>query len=136
MSVDPLSILCVLIGTLIVAARSPMILAPMATLRFFNRILSTDARIRGITILGTPLVVALIALPLGEGEMAGVLRFFGCVWAAATLWLLAAPGSYRRLARGVLDFLESSVDEAIVRMIGVVSVAIGIALIYFGIYVA
>ena len=133
---DPLSILCVLIGTLIIATRGPMIIAPTATLRFFNKLLSTDARIRGIAALLTPLAVALIALPLGEGRMAGILRVFGWLWAAATLWLLAAPNSYRHLAVGVLGFFESSVDEAIVRMIGIVAVAIGIVLIYFGIYVA
>ncbi len=133
---DPLSILCVLIGALIIAGRGPMIFAPAATLRFTNTLLSTDARIRGIAVVLTPLAVALIALPLGEGEVAGILRFFGWVWAAAALWLLAAPGSYRRFAGGVVSYFESSVDEAVVRMIGVVAVAIGVALIYFGLYVA
>ncbi len=44
--------------------------------------------------------------------------------------------SYRRIAGGVLGYFESSVDETIIRMIGAAVVAIGIALIYFGIYVA
>ncbi len=133
---DPLSILCVLIGALIIAGRGPMIFAPAATLRFTKTLLSTDARIRGIALVLAPLAVALIALPLGEGEVAGILRFFGWLWAAAALWLLAAPGSYRRFASGVVSYFESSVDEAVVRMIGVVAVAIGVALIYFGLYVA
>jgi uncharacterized protein YjeT (DUF2065 family) len=134
--VDPLSTLCVLIGALIIAGRGPMIFAPAATLRFANTLLSTDARIRGIAVVLTPLAVALIALPLGEGEVAGILGLFGWLWAAAALWLLAAPGSYRRIAGGVVSYFESSVDEAVVRMIGVVAVAIGVALIYFGLYVA
>ena len=81
-----------------------------------------------------PLAVALIALLPGDGQPAGLLRALGWLWAAATLWLLAAPGSYRRLASGVLHFFESAVDEAVVRIIGVVAVAIGIGLIYFGVY--
>ena len=130
---DPLSILCVLIGTLIVATRGPLILAPTATLRFFKGLLSTNARIRLIAIVGAPMAVALITLPLGNGVVAGILRVFGWVWATATLWLLTSPDSYRRVSGGLLGFIESSVPEAILRMIGVVAVAIGIALIYFGV---
>ena len=81
------------------------------------------------------LAAALIALPLGEDTSVEILRALGWIWAAVTLWLLFAPGSYRRFARGVLDFFESSMDEAIVRIFGLVAVAIGVALIYFGVYV-
>jgi hypothetical protein len=133
--VDPLSTLCVLIGALIIAGRGPIIFAPAATLRFANTLLSADARIRGIAVVLMPLAVALIALPLGEGG-AGILRFSGWLWAAAALWLLAAPGSYRRFAGGVVSYFDSSVDEAVVRMIGVLAGAIGVALIYLGLYVA
>ncbi len=68
--------------------------------------------------------------------MAGIFRVLGWLWAAVSLWLLAAPDSYRRLAGGTLNYFESSVDEAVVRFIGVVAVAFGLALIYFGLYVA
>jgi uncharacterized protein YjeT (DUF2065 family) len=105
-------------------------------LRFAKTLLSTDARIVESLSCRRPLAVALIALLLGEGEVAGILGLFGWLWAAAALWLLAAPGSYRRIAGGVVSYFESSVDEAVVRMIGVVAVAIGVALIYFGLYVA
>ncbi len=133
---DPLSTLCVLIGALIIAGRGPMIFAPAATLRFSITLVSTDARIRGGAVVLTGLAVASIALPLGEGEVAGILRFFGWVWAATALWMLAAPSSFRYLVGGVIGYFENSVDKATVRMIGVVSVALGVALIYFGIYVA
>ena len=132
---DPLSALSVLIGALIVVTRGPMIFAPATTLRFYNKLISTNARIRGVTVVIAPLVVALIGLPLGEGQVAGILRILGWVWAAAVVWLLAAPDSYRQFAGVFLDILESS-DDAIVRMVGVVAVALGVALIYFGLYVA
>ncbi len=132
---DPLSILCVLIGALIIVGRGPLIFAPTATLRFVNKLVSTDARTRGIAIVLAPLAVALIALPLGEGAVAGILVALGWLWAASTLWMLAAPGSFRLFTSGMISFFESSVDEAIVRMIGVASVAVGVALIYFGLYV-
>lgn len=133
---DPFSGLCVLIGTLIIASRGPMIFAPTATLRFFRRLLSTDARIRGTGVALAPLAAATIALPHGEGEVAGILRVLGWLWAGASLWLLVAPSSYRSFVGNVLGYFESSVDDVVIRMLGVGAVAIGAALIYFGIYVA
>jgi uncharacterized protein YjeT (DUF2065 family) len=133
--VDALSVLCILLGVLIIVTRGPMIVAPRATLRFYERLLSTDARVRGIGLVIGPLAVALVAFTSGEEGAAGILRALGWLSAAATLWLLAVPSSYRRLAQGVLDFFESSVDPAIVRIIGLLAVAIGVALIYVGIYV-
>jgi hypothetical protein len=134
--VDTLSILSVLIGALFIAVRGPLLFAPNATLRFYYKFLSTNSRIRITGIAIAPIGLALIGLPLGSSKVAEILFAVGWLWAAATLWLVVAPGSYQRFAVGVLDFLESSVDEAIVRMMGAVAVAIGIALIYFGIYVA
>ncbi len=132
---EPLSMLCVLIGILIIAVRAPMVFAPSATLRFFDRLISTDTGIRGIGLVIAPLALALVVLARGEGSAARILYALGWIYAAATLWLLAAPGSYRRLARGVLGYFESSVDMAIVRILGLAAVAIGVALIYVGIYV-
>ena len=133
--VDPPSILCVFLGLLFIAGRGPIIFAPRATLRFFDRLISTDAGIRGIGAVLAPLAVALIVIPLGEGAVAGILHALGWLWAAGTLLLLAAPDSYRRIARGVLGYFESSVGEATARVLGLVAVAIGIGLIYYGLYV-
>ncbi len=129
---DRLSILYILIGIVIIAFRAPQIFAPSATLRFFDRLISTDAGVRGIGLVMAPLAVALVALARGEGLGAGILQALGWVFAAATLWLLAAPDSYRRLAHGVLDVFD---DPAIVRIIGLVAVAIGVAMICLGICV-
>ncbi len=132
---DPLSILCILVGILIIAFRAPLIFAPSATLRLFGRLISTDAGIRGVGLVIAPLAVALVVLARGERPAVGILQALGWLFAAAILWLLAAPSSYRRLARGVLGYFESSVDAAIVRIIGLVAVSIGGAMIYVGIYV-
>ena len=113
-----------------------MIWAPKAALRFSKKVLSTDARIRGLAVVMTTLAVAVIALPLGGGTVAEVLRVVGWAWAAAALCGLASPGLFRRFTGGVIDYFESSVDEVVVRLIGILSVAIGVGLIYFGIYVA
>jgi uncharacterized protein YjeT (DUF2065 family) len=133
--VDYLSILCILIGTLIIVTRGPLILAPRAMLRVIRGLIATDARLRGIGLVLVALAAAPLLLPLGEGVVAGGLYALGWLFAVASLWLLTAPGSYRLVAQGVLDYVDSSVDEAIVRILGFVSVAIGFALVYVGIYV-
>jgi uncharacterized protein YjeT (DUF2065 family) len=130
--VDPLSTLYILIGVLIIAVRAPMIFAPSATVGFFNRLISRDAGVRGIGLVIAPLAVALVVFARGEGPAAGISRALGGLFSAASLWLLAAPASYRRLARGVLDVLD---DPAIVRLIGLAAVALGVGMIYLGLYV-
>lgn len=132
---ETLSILCVLVGVLTIVFRAPLIFAPRATLRFFDRLVSTDRGVRGIALGVAPLALALVVLPPGQGSTAVFLRVLGWLFAAVTLWLLAAPGSYRSFSRGLLDAFEHSLDLAIVRIIGLVAVALGAALIYFGIYV-
>ena len=71
---DPLSTLCVLLGTLIIAGRAPMVFAPAAALQFNKKLLSTDARTRGFAVVLTPLATAAIALPLGEGAHPAIAR--------------------------------------------------------------
>jgi hypothetical protein len=130
--VDPSSTLSVLIGALIIATRGPLIFVPAATLRFYDKLIATHGRIRALAVVIAPLALALIALPLGEGRMAEMLRIVGWLFAAAVLWLVAAPGSYRTVARGFLEVFESA-DEAIVRILGVLAVMIGLAFINAGI---
>jgi len=133
--VDYLSILCILIGALIIATRGPLIFAPRAMLHVIRGLIATDARLRGIGLVLAVLAAAPLLLPLGEGAVAGGLYALGWLLAFASLWLLIAPGSYRLVAQGVLDYVDSSVDGAIVRILGFVAVAIGFALVYVGIYV-
>lgn len=132
---DPVSILCILVGVLVIVGRGPLVFAPQATIRFYERMLSTDARVRAIGVPIGLLAAALLVLPPGEGTAAGLLRLLGWIFAVATVWLLVAPGSYRRLAQGVLEFAAQSVDSAVVRGLGLFGVAIGFALIYAGLFV-
>ena len=44
---DSLSIICIAVGILVIVCRGPLIFAPSATLRFYDRwLLSTNARFR------------------------------------------------------------------------------------------
>ena len=132
---DPVSILCILLGLLVIVGRGPLLFAPQATLRFYERLLATDARVRVFGVVFGLLAVALLVPVPGEGTAAGLLRALGWIFAAGTVWLLAAPGSYRLVAQGVLEFAEGSVDSAVVRGVGILAVGIGLALIYAGLFV-
>ena len=71
---DRFSILSVLVGSLIIVFRAPMIFAPVATIRFFKRPLSADSRVRRVGIEMAPLAAALRALPAGEATVVGSWR--------------------------------------------------------------
>jgi hypothetical protein len=130
---DTISTLYVLLGVLIIATRGPMIFVPQATLRVLRRLVATDARVRVIGLLVVPLAAAAIQVPPGRPG-AEVLRVLGWIWAGAALWIVLAPGSYRWVTLGVVDFFDSSPGTSDMRMIGVLAVALGAGLIYFGIY--
>jgi hypothetical protein len=111
-----------------------MLIAPAWTTRSIHKLVETDGRIRAIALIAGPLAFASITLPLGHGDAAGVLRFFGWMWAAATVWLLVMPGSYRDLVRAFLRFFESS-GELSMRVSGLIAVGIGVWLVDYGLSV-
>jgi len=88
--VSDVSILCVLVGSLFIVARGPLVVAPRATLRVFRRLLATKARVRTFAIALVPLAAALILPSLGDGTAAEVLHALGWIYLAAILWLLLA----------------------------------------------
>ena len=49
-----------------------------------------------------PLAAALVIFAGGDRPLAETLRGLGYLFAAAAVWLVAAPGSYRRLARSAM----------------------------------
>jgi len=130
--VNSLSILYILIGSLVVAARAPMVIAPRATLRWYDGLISTDSRVRWIGVGFAPLALAMVVLPGGGSRSADVMIALGCAFGVATAWLLLAPATYRRIAHGVVGFLESSVDQMILRLAGLLAVVVGVWMISLG----
>ena len=55
--------------------------------------------------------------------------------AAEALWLLVLPDSVRRFVRAILSFFEGSGGDAVLRVIGFLTVVLGAALIYVGVFV-
>ena len=133
---DSLSIMCIVLGTLTIVSRGPLIFAPSVTLRSYDRlIISTNARFRAFGVVIATLAMALLFLSFGEGALAGFLHAVGWVVAAMALLMLVVPNVSRRLLSAMFDYLENSVDDAIVRILGLLAVVVGAVLIYVGVYV-
>jgi small neutral amino acid transporter SnatA (MarC family) len=131
--VEPVSILSIVIGALTIAVRGPLAIAPAATLRVYTRLTTSRSLTRVMALAFAPLAVAIFALPLGRGALADFLRLFGLFFVSGCLWLLISPGTYTLFANAVIDFAEDSTDDAIIRLIGIMATAIGVAMIYWGI---
>jgi len=132
-----LSIFCIAMGIFILVSRAPLIFAPSASLRLGSRlILATPVRLRLFGIfVPLPIGLALLTLPFGEGSLAHWLDGFG--WLLMLVWavLMSFPAFVQRRGQAIFDFIENSVDDAVLRLLGVFGVAVGAVLIYVGIYV-
>ena len=134
MMVNTVGIVSIVLGTLVVCGRGLLFVAPVATLRWFERLISSDGRMRTagafFVLLGAVMAWA------GNSEdsgLAGVLLFLGLAFiAASTLLLVLFPGAYRALAS---QFLPSEPSGRLVgwRIRGLVGAIVGVLLIYFGV---
>ena len=133
---DSLSIICIAVGILVIVRRGPLIFAPSATLRFYDRwLFSTNARCRAVGVVFATLAMALLFSDFGEGVLAGLLHTFGWFMATVALLFLVLPNVFRRFFQTIFGYINKSVDERIIRIVGFSSVMFGLALIYVGVYV-
>ena len=86
-----------------------------------QRLIATDPRIHTIGLVLGGLSAAIFATITGEATVASVLRLLGVVLTVATLWRVVLPASYG-------GFVQDSTDTAI----GLLGIAIGVWLVYFG----
>ena len=132
---DSLSIICIAVGILVIVSRGPLIFAPSATLRFYDRwLLSTNARFRAFGVVFATLAMALLFSDFGEGVLAGLLHTCGWFMATVALLFLVLPNVLRRFFQTIFGYIEESVDDGIVRIVGLLAVVFGVALIYVGVY--
>ena len=133
---DSLSIICIAVGILVIVKRGPLIFAPSATLRFYDRwLFSTNARFRAFGVVIATLAMALLFSDFGEGVLAGFLHAVGWFLGTVALFVLVLPNVLRRFVQTVFDYIEESVNDGVVRIAGLLGVGFGFALIYVGVYV-
>ena len=134
---DAQSVFCIVLGTWIIVKRTPLIFTPTRTLRAYDRwVLATTTRIRTFGIAIATFGIALIVFPLGDGGLARLLYATGVFMLAVALWILVRPEWTQRLIRRFVAFVELSVGDMGLRVIGLLSVVLGALLIYVGISVA
>ena len=78
---------------------------------------------------GTPL------LRLWRGVLAEFLHAVGWVLGTVALFVLVLPNVLRRFVQTIFGYIKKSVDDGIVRIVGLRAVVFGLALICVGVYV-
>jgi len=132
---DSLSIICIVVGALAILKRGPLIFAPNATLRFYDRFVLSTARIRAAGVVIATLAMALLFSDFGQGVLVGLLHIFGWLMTTVALLFLVLPNVLRRILQTIFGYIEKSVDDWILRIVGFLAVVFGLALIYVGVYV-
>ena len=133
---DSLSVTCIAVGILIIAMRAPLIFAPRAALRFYDRaIFSTNARCRAFSVVIAIVAMTLLLLPFDNGPLAGFLYAAGWIMAGGAVFILVLPSIFRGFWRSMFSFVENSVPVPFLRVRGALGVLAGAALIYVGAYV-
>ena len=117
------------LGLLIIATRGPLIFAPERTLRVYMSLLETSARGRAMAcLLALAGLAALGGTAGADGMLSGVIAFIAWGLLAVSGLLLLLPTAGQRLMRSILD----AFDTAALRILGVLSVGIGMLFVYFG----
>ncbi len=131
---NAVGIVSIVLGVLVVFGRGFLALAPGATLRWFQRLISSDGRMRTAGTFFVALGAVLVWAGSSEDSaLAGVLSVVGWAFVAgSTLLLVLFPGAYRALAS---EFLPSDPSGRLVgwRVRGLVGVTVGVLFIYFGV---
>jgi hypothetical protein len=132
-AVSEVGIVSITLGVIVVCGRGALLVAPAATLHWFERAIATNGRTRAfgglVLILGAAMVWA--GAPAHTG-LATVLSVVGWViLGIGTLALVLFPAVYRSIAEALLPSTEDA-DLIGWRLVGLLGVGIGGLLIYFG----
>ena len=122
------------LGIFVVCGRGPLLVAPAATLRWFNSVIETNSRIRVLGIVVLLVGAGMILAGATEGStLASILTIWGWAMVAlGTLALMIFPGAYREFASA---FLPAKEEESLPgwRLMGGLGTIVGLMLIYFGV---
>ncbi len=125
-----LAIVCVVAGGLVIATRGPLIFAPQQTVEVYRRVFRSQAGTRAIGALVVAFGAALVLAGRGpETSGSGLLLILAVLLAGSGALMLLGPSLFRRLAETILDI---ATDSAVLRVFGVLAVAIGVGLVYLG----
>ncbi len=126
-------IVTIALGVLVVGARTTLLVAPGATLRWFKETIASNGRLR--TLGAFLLTLGAVMAWAGASEDSGLatfLRVFGWGFLGySTLVLVLFPGIYRAMAKAFLPS-DTSGSLSLWRFRGLAGTLVGVLLIYFG----
>jgi hypothetical protein len=129
-----LSLVSIVLGALIIVTRTPLLFAPRATLEVYGSLYRTDTRARLVGLLAASVGLCMIlAASTSSGVGASVFWVWG--WLAvlvAGLVPILFPAAYRGLVGAALGWAAASGRA---RALGALAVALGVLLVYLGMYV-
>jgi len=120
---------CLLLALFIIVLRGPLIFAPEATLVFYmSKILPSPTRMRvlGVAMLIVALALVATTLQRTDETLPVIIFLLGVLLAAGSLVLLGAPAFAGRLVAATLSWF----GPIMLRIVGIVSVAIALLLVY------
>lgn len=127
------AVVSIVLGVIVVCSRGALLVAPAATLGWFEDLIATDGRIRALGAFTLTLGATMVWADTAENSgLATILRLGGwAIVAFSTPALVLFPMAYRAIAESVLPSSGDS-DLAGWRLLGLIGVILGGLLIYFG----
>jgi len=128
--VEPIGIVTLLVGVLLLAGRGGFLVTPEATVAFYRRTLVEDPNlIRRFADMLVFLSLALLTVGRlsrpDHGDFTWVIEIMGWISAATAVWIHAEPSQYQRLLDSVLGM-----NEGRLRVLGVFGSVFGLWLVW------
>jgi len=126
-------VVSIVLGVLVVCSRGALLVAPAATLRWFEGLIGTNGRTRALGAVSLALGASMVWAGASEHSgLATILSVGG--WAVvgiSALALVLFPAAYRAIVEGMLPS-DTDADLTGWRVLGLAGVILGGLLIYFG----
>ena len=109
---EPIAIVTALAAVWLILPRVPLVVAPVATVALYRRVLSTPGRFRIfgallLVLLAAPLIVTARHAPVELRDITIWLEGLGWFVAVATISMIAAPGPWHRLMISIWETVQS-----------------------------
>jgi uncharacterized protein YjeT (DUF2065 family) len=125
-----IAIVSIVLGTVIIVTRAPLIVAPQETVGFYRKVLEKPIRVRAIGLAFTALALVILRATADEpGTLATILYAFSWFILAGSFVVLIL---FPNVAKSLVDRVLGALNNTQLRVSGVVAVAFGIFLIYWG----
>ena len=128
---EPIAIVVAYLAVVYIVLRGPLLVAPEAAVVLERRLMYATARrlriVGGLILVlyGAPLIVTARQARTAQGDIALWIEAFGWFVAAVAIWIITAPGPWKRFFDSFWDAVS---DPPVLRALGALGVAFGLFL--------